>query len=484
MAIQILRMKSILTILIFVQAISVFAQNSFVRTYGDDGYNYGRGVISLPDSGFIICGNRGVDAGYSSVWVMKLNSDGEIKKEKYLGAQYNTSVNDMQRLSDSTFLVTGMQYRNFDYQCYLALVDTALNVKWEKTYGSFDTWDYGNQSTGDTLGNIWVVGKSIAGQNCSAGFMLKLNIAGDSLCSVVFNYDTGNETFSVDMTPDSNLIITCVSWNEAGDTAISRVIKTDMIGNILWTFPIVPSDTAYYIVRQAKSYYGNLVVFAGGFHRFSDGFESSYFGNVSQSGSFNWEYTLGANYPNYTNRLQIDSRNYFYALGTANFYGYNEMIMWVDRSGSYDYFPYGDLDVYPDYAYAFDFAADSSLVLIGSTQAFNTTMHSNMKILLIKTDTAFAFDRNNYAHFTAINNEKYILPAWIYPNPASDRFMVQLPDFGAYQYEIWAADGKSLSAGHLMGSSQIETGNLPRGIYFIRIFDEEKSTIIRLIIQR
>lgn len=477
-------MKNILIFLIFFEALSVLAQDSFVRTYGDDGYNYGRGVISMPDSGFVICGNRGTDDGFSSVWMIRLDKHGEIKKEKYLGSGYNTSVNDMKRLSDSTILITGMQYRDFDYQCYLALLDTALNIKWEKNLGSPETWDFGNESIGDTIGNIWIVGKNIIGQNRSTGFIYKLNIDGDSLTSVIFDYSAGNEAFSVDITPDSNLVTTCVSWNEDGDTAFSRVMKTDMAGNVIWTYMIGPSDTAYYVVRQARSYYGSLIVYAGGFHRFTDGFESSYFGNVSLSGTFNWEYTLGPNYPGYINRLGIDARNYFYALGTADFYGYKDMIMWVDGSGTYNYYPYGDLDVYPDYAYGFAFTEDSSLAVIGSTQAFNTSIQSNMKILLIKTDTSFAFDKNNYEHYTSTSGVKNSFTATIYPNPASDRFMVQLPDSGPNYYEIFSEDGRKCLSGHLIGSDLVETGRLLSGIYFIRIFDEEKSTTTRLIIQR
>lgn len=82
-----------------------------------------------------------------------------------------------------------------------------------------------------------------------------------------------------------------------------------------------------------------------------------------------------------------------------------------------------------------------------------------------------------------INNEYYFSKTQVYPNPATDYFIIN-SDIENYSLEIISTDGITIKLFEIKGySSIIDVQTLTSGIYYLRIFNDKKSIYKKLIIQ-
>jgi len=65
----------------------------------------------------------------------------------------------------------------------------------------------------------------------------------------------------------------------------------------------------------------------------------------------------------------------------------------------------------------------------------------------------------------------------VYPNPASNFIIPELPVQGIYKYNITDLSGRNLSKGYVDNNTKIDISNLPEGYYLIK-FSKENSSII------
>jgi hypothetical protein len=72
----------------------------------------------------------------------------------------------------------------------------------------------------------------------------------------------------------------------------------------------------------------------------------------------------------------------------------------------------------------------------------------------------------------------------LYPNPTTDRFTLQVPEYeAATEVLITDIQGRIIDKRSLYSSiNEIETNELPNGIYFVRIAQGERSTVLKLVI--
>jgi hypothetical protein len=72
----------------------------------------------------------------------------------------------------------------------------------------------------------------------------------------------------------------------------------------------------------------------------------------------------------------------------------------------------------------------------------------------------------------------------LYPNPTTDRFTLQVPEYeAATEVLITDIQGRLIDKRSLYSSiNEIETNELPNGIYFVRIAQGERSTVLKLVI--
>jgi hypothetical protein len=72
----------------------------------------------------------------------------------------------------------------------------------------------------------------------------------------------------------------------------------------------------------------------------------------------------------------------------------------------------------------------------------------------------------------------------IYPNPTSSTLYLELNSNQTVNYTLQNLNGQSLIEGRFVGSTQINTGNLPNGIYFLHLQGEGILETRKIVVQR
>ena len=76
--------------------------------------------------------------------------------------------------------------------------------------------------------------------------------------------------------------------------------------------------------------------------------------------------------------------------------------------------------------------------------------------------------------------------AALYPNPTTDRFTLQTPEYdAATEVSICDTQGRLISTQNVYTTTnEIETHELPNGVYYVRIAQGERSTVLKLVIMK
>ena len=113
----------------------------WAKTYG----TYGAGLNELAtsiqqtsDGGYIAAGyTKSFGAGNEDVWIMKLNADATIIWEKTYGGPNNERANSIQQTSDGGYIVGGWihPFGVGHIDMWVLKLDSDGNVIWQKRYG-------------------------------------------------------------------------------------------------------------------------------------------------------------------------------------------------------------------------------------------------------------------------------------------------------------------------------------------------------------
>jgi len=205
------------------------------RTLGEGEYDYGYSVKQIKDSNFVITGSTPrVVNGYSDVYFLKTDSDGNELWSKTFGGGVKDIGRSVAETTDNGFIITGYtrSYGNGQADVYLLKIDSDGNELWSKTFGGSEH-DVGNSVEETADGGFIITGNTGSyGNGGSDIYMVKTDVNGSELWSRTFGgseFDLGN---SVEETADGGFIITGSYENGINNVYL---IKTDSNGNELWS---------------------------------------------------------------------------------------------------------------------------------------------------------------------------------------------------------------------------------------------------------
>ncbi len=143
----------------------------------------GGSIQQTSDGGYAVAGYTH-SSGDSDIWVLKLNSDGSIAWQKTYGGPGEDWASSFQQTRDGGYIVAGVTYSfgagNDDI--WVLKLDTDGNIEWQRTYGS-PSYEWGNSIQQTSDGGYVVAGH---GPGPSGFFILKLDSNGDIPgCSLV-----------------------------------------------------------------------------------------------------------------------------------------------------------------------------------------------------------------------------------------------------------------------------------------------------------
>ena len=255
--------------LIIVFAASAQAPKKFYCRYGGNGYDEGNDVKQTLDGGYIITGSTSsIGQGNTDLYLLKLDSMGQVKFQKTFGGVSNEIGKSVVQLSDSSYVMAGYTSSSGvgGYDVFLVKADKAGNLIWQKTYGGSD-WDFANSMDTTADGGFIIAGTTYSyGKGNADGFVIKTDANGDTTWTKTFGGLKDDEFKSVIQTTDGNYALTGYTKSFNDSLGDGWIIRIDQTGNSTYTTSVgglysdVLNDvveltnTNLYFVGSNKSY--------------------------------------------------------------------------------------------------------------------------------------------------------------------------------------------------------------------------------------
>jgi len=228
------------------------------KTYGDTLNDRAYSAQQTLDGGYIVAGAMNASTPYRAyMWILKLDGSGNIQWQKAGsgGGAYNPAYSVQQTL-DGGYIVAGAT--EYPHNVLVSKLDTNGNIQWQKIYGALNGWAYSIQQTLD--GGYIVAGYTGSfGAGSSDMLVLKLDTNGNIQWQKTYGGTNYDIAYSIQQTLDSGYI---VAGQTTGTNRDMLVLKLDANGNIQWqkTYGGTNYDIAYSIQQTLDSGY----IMAGG----------------------------------------------------------------------------------------------------------------------------------------------------------------------------------------------------------------------------
>jgi hypothetical protein len=203
------------------------------KTYGGTSSEYAESIQQTADGGYIVAGWAGSFSGSNDVWVLKLDANGNIVWQRAYGGINSYYTSSIQQTSDGGYVAAGESaFDAGSSDAWVLKLDGSGNVQWQKTYGGYGSdHAYSIQQTSD--GGYVAAGESESfGAGSSDAWVLKLDGSGNVQWQKTYGSSTANESVaSIQQTSDGGYIVPVVTASFSGD-ADAWVLKLDGNGNI------------------------------------------------------------------------------------------------------------------------------------------------------------------------------------------------------------------------------------------------------------
>jgi hypothetical protein len=465
-------MKQALLFILLFCAHSAKAQViTFQNNYGaDTTHEEGRVVIQTADSGYFVCGQRLLDTGYIGQGLLmrtdKFGNELWTNYYTHTGASH-LRFDDMIMTSDGNLVVTGQAYYNVsDIDVYLAKLDTAGNILWEKNLGGVGRqYCSGVKETPD--GGLVISGSYDSSTAAIPEFyLLRTNSDGDSLWSRTYSNEKEQFAHSIAVTNDSGFVMVGHIRDLSQLAGQTYVVRTDKNGDTLWTRTLTILETGQAVQVRVKP--NGSIVLVGSSSALSWG-PKPMMAELDDAGNLVWfqlyyNATLGHLYS-----LSATNDGGFILSGhdtTGNFYviktndlGQQQWIRLIDESPS-------------DWGYEIIQTNDGGYVFTGTAVYDNPF---NPDVMLIKLDENGNLS-SQIAKMPAANFS-------VYPNPGKD--MVYIRNTSGEQLqaiELYDLSGRLVHI-YDAGKQSINVSGVSRGVYMLRLMTASGVMSSKLVIE-
>ena len=283
--------------------------------FGGSNIDWGNTVKQTSDGGYILAGPSNstdipgvTNHGGFDIYVLKLNSNGDVVWEKMYGGSGDDSAASIQQIADGGYVVAGYSnstdlpgvINHGSDDAYILKINSSGAVVWQKKYGGSSSERVNSmQLTGD--GGFIIAGYSDSSDipgltnHGPAGsedwYIIRLDSNGDMVWQKMYG-DTGDDAVnSIKQTSDLGYIVA------GGFNNIGSITKLDTSGDIIWQKSFGDSDLDTYNFVQQTTDGGYIVC---GSTESTDipgapshGGQDGYIFKLDTSGNVIWQKTYG-----------------------------------------------------------------------------------------------------------------------------------------------------------------------------------------------
>jgi len=298
-------------------------QKTFGGWYDDEAES----IQQTTDGGYIVAGRtESFGSGEEDVYTLKLNSKGEVEWQKTFGGEGRDWANSIQQTTDGGYIVAGWtnSFGSGGHDVYILKLNSKGEVEWQKTFGGEDS-DVANSVQQTTDGGYIVAGWTNSfGSGESDVYILKLNSKGDVQWQKTFGGKYGDGANSIQQTTDDGYIVAGVTKSEGFGAEDMYILKLNSKGDLEWekTFGGERSDGAESIQQAIDGGY----IVAGWTYSFGSGWEDVYILKLNSKGEVEWEKTFGGENSDGANSIQQTTDGGYIVAGWTWSFGSGEYI--------------------------------------------------------------------------------------------------------------------------------------------------------------
>ncbi|MFK7809795.1 MAG: gliding motility-associated C-terminal domain-containing protein [Saprospiraceae bacterium] len=244
------------------------------KNYGGSDTDQATAVWPTTDGGFVVAGSsQSTDGdltgnnGGEDVWIIKLNSSGDLLWQKNYGGSNSDRAESIEQTSDGGYIVAGYSssqsgdvsenYGNFDY--WVLRLDSNGELIWERNYGGSGA-DYGYSIAQTADGGFVFAGSSISddlditdNNGLYDYWIVRTDGNGDILWQNNYGGESEERAWHIAPASDGGFIIGGYTFSVGGDIGNNNggtdywIVKIDASGAFEWenTYGGVATETAF-----------------------------------------------------------------------------------------------------------------------------------------------------------------------------------------------------------------------------------------------
>jgi len=230
------------------------------KTYGESGEDEAYSLIQDYDGNYIVAGyTESKGAGEEDIWIIKLDSQGDILWDKTFGGSDNDEAWTIIQTNDGGYAISGYTESKGagESDAWIITLDSQGDIIWDKTFGG-SSYDLAFSLIQTTDGGYAIAGYTQSkGAGESDAWILKLDSQGNKLWDKTFGGSDNDEAWTIIQTNDGGYAISGYTESKGAGEEDAWILKLDNQGNLLWekTFGGSDEDVAIYIIQTTDGGY-------------------------------------------------------------------------------------------------------------------------------------------------------------------------------------------------------------------------------------
>lgn len=246
-------MKLSVLLIILLLSGSGYSQSNFYKQYSSNGYDFGQGIVELPDSSYVITGaSSGFQDGPSQMFLLKLDSLGDYVWSHHYGGSETDWGRRVKHIANDGFFVGGYTNSsgNGAYDFALWKISENGTEEWFNTYGT-SGWERMHDMALTADNGLILVGET---NNTADGltdiYIVRIDYNGTVLWEEQIENPGNDNALTIQMFDDSTFIIGGYFYNNLTNFKQAWLTRIQDDGTQLWNH--ISGDNYHYEIADLE----------------------------------------------------------------------------------------------------------------------------------------------------------------------------------------------------------------------------------------